>query len=72
MGFKCESQRDSNAKVKLWQIEQTVGRELIEVEYQVGDQTVSGSDWEIILHFSGGKELLIYPHDDGSVVVEGD
>lgn len=54
-------------------VEQCKGKKLIDIEYiYEKDKTGSGACEEIILHFENGKELLIYVHDNGKIIIEGD
>jgi hypothetical protein len=48
-----------------------LGQEFIGHEQNMADQSASGCD-ELILHFSGGSEILIYIHPEEGVKVEGD
>lgn len=58
-------------KIQLVSLDQIVGKELIEVEHRK-DGCAEGSE-EVVLHFTGGKEISIYFNDAaGTVVVEGD
>lgn len=51
--------------------EQVLGLRLLDIELP-GEGNCSGDEFEVILHFENGKELLIYRNDDGEVNVEGD
>lgn len=52
-------------------LDQVLGKELIEVEHRK-DGCAEGSE-EVVLHFTGGKEISIYFNGaTGTVVVEGD
>ena len=52
-------------------IDQIIGLKLLEAEVNdKGEGPSGGSD--IVLHFEGGKEILIYVHEDGTLFVEGD
>jgi hypothetical protein len=52
-------------------LDQIVGQTLIDFEQNTAKGSASGSD-EVILHFSGGGEILIFVHDEEGVKVEGD
>ena len=52
-------------------LDQVLGQEFIGFEQNEADQAASGCD-EVILHFSGGSEILIYVHPEEGVKVEGD
>jgi hypothetical protein len=59
-------------KVIATSLDQIIGQTFIDYEHSTEDESVSGSD-EVILHFSGGSEILIYFHQhEKCVKVEGD
>lgn len=61
----------SKFKLDKESIDQVFGESLIDVEHNGSDVSASGSE-EIILNFTNGKEILIFVHDEGYIVVEGD
>lgn len=52
-------------------LEQIIGQTFIGFEQNVAEESASGSA-EVILHFSGGGEILIFAHNEDGVKVEGD
>ena len=68
-----EGIQENQIQMKLipWNLKQVFGGELIDVEHNQEPESVSGSE-EVILHFSNGKEILIYVNSEGDVMIEGD
>ena len=58
-------------QVTAFNLDQIIGQTLIGFEQNTADGSASGSN-EVILHFSGGGEVLIFVHDEDGVKVEGD
>lgn len=56
--------------VKTRNVGQCIGQTLTDIELPNGE--VSGSKREAVLHFSDGGEILIFVHDDGTLMIEGD
>lgn len=48
------------------------GEEFVEAELLTGSDTCSGAKVELELRFTNGRELLIYQHEDGTIIVEAD
>ncbi len=58
-------------RVTAFNLDQIIGQTLIDFEQNTAEESASGSN-EVILHFSGGGEILIFVHDEDGVRVEGD
>jgi hypothetical protein len=62
---------DPQSRVTVLILDQIMGKKLREVEVNANGEGPSGGS-DVVLHFEGGKEILIYVHEDGTLYVEGD
>lgn len=54
-----------------WKLEEVLGEKLIDWEVNTAKDSVSDCD-EIILHFTNGKEILIFVHPEDGLQAHGD
>jgi hypothetical protein len=52
-------------------LEEVIGKALVDWESLSPGESGSGAE-ELVLHFTDGKEISIFRHDDGTIMVEGD
>ena len=57
--------------IKVLGLEEVQGCEFLDYEQNPPEYSASGTE-EVILHFSNGKEILIYIRNDGTLFIEGD
>lgn len=62
---------DRNRTIVTRGLDQVMGEQLIDIETNDPDKAVSECS-EVVLHFTNGKEILIFVNDSGSLMIEGD